>query len=78
MAVKCFRKLPAPEGLLTFSFWIVPVLDGLTDIASTYDNLELCEIRANNESVVSIPIIILRRSQMPLLTKLGLTVFLCL
>ncbi|KAK8061818.1 hypothetical protein PG994_008184 [Apiospora phragmitis] len=58
---KCFPTLPISDSLLSFTFWIGPVLDALTDAA-----------------IVSIPILVLRKSQMALLTKIGLAVFLCL
>ncbi|KAK8053074.1 hypothetical protein PG996_012375 [Apiospora saccharicola] len=58
---KCFPTLPISDGLLSFTYWIGPVLDALTDAA-----------------IVSIPILVLRKSQMALLTKIGLSVFLCL
>ncbi|KAK7992598.1 hypothetical protein PG988_001392 [Apiospora saccharicola] len=58
---KCFPMLPISGALLSFTYWIGPVLDALTDAA-----------------IVSIPILVLRKSQMALLTKLGLAVFLCL
>ncbi|KAK7932038.1 hypothetical protein PG985_002750 [Apiospora marii] len=58
---KCFPMLPISGALLSFTYWIGPVLDALTDAA-----------------IISIPITVLRKSQMALLTKLGLAVFLCL
>ncbi|KAH8767519.1 hypothetical protein F5883DRAFT_671189 [Diaporthe sp. PMI_573] len=60
-ASKCVPNLPVSPAVLTFTFWIGPVLDAVTDAA-----------------IVSFPILVLQRSQMALLTKIGLGVFLCL
>jgi hypothetical protein len=75
--VKCFAS--TVDGRVTLSLTaLVTVLDILTDIMSEFTPLLIGCLSANFSPVVSIPILVLKGSQLSRSTKFGLIAFLCL
>ena len=60
------------------AFWASSILDALTDLMGMYSFREYYTLRNWRYLVISIPIAILRQSQMRPSTKVGLGFFLCL